>query len=293
VSDAPTDAAATIRDLLHRADGAAKAAPSLAAPEGARERVARLLEAARDQLRAVGDEALRLELAGQVARRAADLDRATLDAVLVPTPGVRRAPTRVRRSGGPDGGVDPARVPPNQHLTPGWPVLHVGAAPTTADAATWRVVVTGRVTHRVVATVDELRDQLPVVRTTSDLHCVTGWSRLDNGWEGVRLVDLLALAGPRPEATHVLASGHPAYSAGLDLAGAGAPDVVVAWAHDGAALDRAHGGPVRLVVPARYGWKSVKWLTELRLLDRDVRGYWEERGYHDRADPWGEERFRS
>lgn len=284
MSQASADPAATIRGLLHRADDAAKAAPNLPAPEGARERITRLLDVARAELPSVVDDDVRLDLAAQVARRFADLDRDALQEVLGPTPGVRRAPTGEA--------VDPARVPPGQHLTAGWPVLHVGGAPSDVDPGTWQVAVTGRVRTRTVLTAAELRDQLPVVRTTADLHCVTGWSRLDNDWEGVRLADLIELAVPRPEATHLVASGHPAYSANLDLAVATAPDVLVAWAHDGAPLDRVHGGPVRLVVPARYGWKSVKWLTEVRLLDRDVRGYWEERGYHDVADPWTEQRFR-
>lgn len=288
------DPAGAIADLLRRADEVAKAAPNLPTVEGARERIARWLDDARGRLPDVEDEDVRLELAGQVARRVADLDRAALDEVLGPSPGVRRAPTRVGPgvSGDDADGVDPRRVPPGQHLTAGWPVLHVGSAPAETGPADWRLVVTGRVEQRTVLTVAELRDRLPVVRTASDFHCVTGWSRLDNDWEGVRVADLLALAAPRPEATHVVASGHPAYSANIDLAALGAPDVVVAWAHDGAPLDPAHGGPVRLVVPARYGWKSVKWLTELRLLDRDVHGYWEERGYHDVGDPWREQRFR-
>jgi DMSO/TMAO reductase YedYZ molybdopterin-dependent catalytic subunit len=278
------DAAASIRGSLRRADEAAKAAPNLAVPEGARERVARLLEDARTHLTRVDDEPTRLELAGQIARRFADLDRAALAEVLGPTPGVRRAPTR---------SDEPGRVPPGQHLTAGWPVLHVGSVPDDTDPTTWRVVVTGRVRSRTVLTVPELREELPVVRSTADLHCVTGWSRLGNAWEGVRLADLVALAEPRAEATHAIASGHPAYSANLDIAAATSPDVMVAWGHDGAPLDPVHGGPLRLVVPARYGWKSVKWLTEIRLSDRDVRGYWEERGYHDVGDPWAEQRFRS
>jgi DMSO/TMAO reductase YedYZ molybdopterin-dependent catalytic subunit len=289
VTEPADDAAADVRASLRRADDAAKAAPDLLA-EGVRERIARLLASARERLLDVGDTDVQLELAAQVARRAADLDREALDEVLGPTPGVRRAPTR---TGTGPGAVAPDRVPPGQHLTAGWPVLHVGSAPPVEDPATWRVTVTGRVRSRTVLTVAELRELLPVVGRTSDLHCVTGWSRLDNDWEGVRLADLLDLAAPRPEVTHVVASGHPAYSANLDLEAAREDDVLVAWGHDGAPLDRAHGGPVRLVVPARYGWKSVKWLTELRLLERDVRGYWEERGYHDVADPWREQRFRA
>ena len=87
-------------------------------------------------------------------------------------------------------------------------------------------------------------------------------------------------------------SSHPAYAANLPLSALMEDDVLFAWAVDGAPLSAAHGGPLRLVVPSRYGWKSVKWAFEVRLVDRDVPGYWEERGYHDNADPWQEQRFR-
>jgi DMSO/TMAO reductase YedYZ molybdopterin-dependent catalytic subunit len=108
----------------------------------------------------------------------------------------------------------------------------------------------------------------------------------------VRVADVLDLVAPRDEARSLIASGHPAYSAEIDLAAARANDVLLAWSHDGQPLPVAHGGPLRLVVPARYGWKSVKWITELRVTDRDIPGYWEERGYHPVADPWREQRFR-
>nr|WP_274387616.1 molybdopterin-dependent oxidoreductase [Salsipaludibacter albus] len=192
---------------------------------------------------------------------------------------MRRAPTDVS---------DPVRVPPNQHLTPGFPVLHVEAPPT--DTAGWSVTVSGRVHDRLVFALDELRDGGGLT-ATSDFHCVTGWSRLDNDWTGLPATDLLDRAGVRPEGSHVLAYGHPAYSANMSVQALRAPGVLVAWAHDGRPLDVAHGGPVRLVVPQRYGWKSVKWLTELRVVDRDVPGYWEERGYHMHADPWAEQRL--
>ena len=229
------------------------------------------------------DAHVQLDLAEQVARRMGDLDREEVEAMTGPTPGVAPAPTSVE---------DPTRVPPGQHLTAGWPVLHVGTAPEVDDEGDWSLVVTGRVRDRVRLRVRDLHERLPTVTDTSDFHCVTGWSRLDNTWTGVRAADVLALAGPRPEATHLVASGYPAYSADLDLEAVRAEDVLLAWAHDGRPLARAHGGPLRLVVPARYGWKSVKWVFELRLTERDVPGYWEERGYHRVADPWREQRFR-
>jgi DMSO/TMAO reductase YedYZ molybdopterin-dependent catalytic subunit len=270
-----------IERLLVRADDVLKAAASRPEPGLAHEQVAVLLDRARGHLDEVADHERRRELAGAIARRVGDLDRAQLAPMLEPTPDVRRAPTTVD---------DPSRVPPGQRLTPGWPVLHVGTAPR-IDPADWRLVVTGRVRQRTVVALEELRT-LPTVTVTTDLHCVTGWSRLDNAWEGVRVRDVLTLAGPRDEASHVIVSGHPAYSANLPLASLLDDDVVLAWAHDGVPLPPAHGGPVRLVVPARYAWKSVKWVTELRLMARDVPGYWEERGYHDEADPWHEQRYR-
>jgi DMSO/TMAO reductase YedYZ molybdopterin-dependent catalytic subunit len=274
-------AADRIRTLVLRADDRLKAAANRPDPEAASEGIAALLHEARDLLDQVEDEETRLELAAGLARRFADLDRAGLPALLVPSEGVARAPTDVD---------DPRRVPPGQRLTPGWPVLHVGSAPDTAPAD-WRLVITGRVGRRTVLTIDELA-AVATVRITSDLHCVTGWSRLDNTWEGVRVADVLDLAEPRAEATHVVVAGRPAYTANLPLADLRRDDVLLAWGHDGRPLSREHGGPLRLVIPHRYGWKSVKWVEELRLLDRDVRGYWEERGYHDRGDPWHEERFR-
>jgi DMSO/TMAO reductase YedYZ molybdopterin-dependent catalytic subunit len=270
-----------IRRLLVRADDVLKAAPARPQPETARDQAAALLDEARSNLDAVADHAQRRELAGAIARRVGDLDRAQLEPLLAPSPGVRRAPTEV---------TDPSRVPPGQRLTAGWPVLHVGSLPR-VDRAAWRVVVTGRVRHRLVLRWEELAD-LPTVTGTSDLHCVTGWSRLDNTWEGVPVAALLDRAGPRPEATHGVVAGHPAYSANLPLEVLRGEDVLLAWRHDGRPLAPEHGGPLRLVVPSRYGWKSVKWVTELRLTDRDVPGYWEERGYHDEGDPWREERYR-
>lgn len=268
-----------IRRALVRADDLLKAAPNRRDPDAALVTVAAVLEDARDHLDEVADPDQRRDLAVQISRRMGDVDAATFAAV-EPEPGMRRAPTS----------VDPDRVPPGQRPTPGWPVLHVGAAPT-FDAAAWTFTVTGKVHRRVRWSWDDFRN-LPATTSTSDFHCVTHWSRMDCTWEGVRVRDVLEVAGPRPEATHALVTGHPAYSANLPLSALLDDDVLFAWAVDGAALPTAHGGPLRLVVPSRYGWKSVKWVFEVRLVDRDVPGYWEERGYHDDADPWREQRFR-
>jgi DMSO/TMAO reductase YedYZ molybdopterin-dependent catalytic subunit len=270
-----------LQRLLQRADERVKAAASRPDPGAGLRQAADLLEEARDLLDEVADADRRRDLATAIARRMGDVDRAEVAATLGPSPGVARAPTDVD---------DPARVPPGQHLTPGWPVLHVGSVPP-SEPVDWRVTVTGRVERRMVLGWEELR-ALPRVTSTSDFHCVTGWSRLDNTWEGVRFRDLLGEAGPRPDATHAVVSGRPAYSANLPLEDLLGDDVLLAWGHDGEPLSHPHGGPLRLVVPHRYGWKSVKWAFEVRLFDRDVPGYWEERGYHDVGDPFLEQRYR-
>lgn len=290
------------RALVVRADEVGKAAAGARDPALVRDRARRLLDDARDLLDevrpapgttnagpglatgagvAIDQHAGEVAALGvQIARRMLDMDGADLAAAARPTAGMRRAPTTVD---------DPVRRPPGQHLTPGFPVLHVGAAPTRLDD--WHVTVTGRVHERVRVPLDDLRRD--AVTVTSDFHCVTGWSRLANDWTGIPVASLLAAARPRDEATHAIVSGHAAYSANVALADLTAPGVVLAWALDGASLDVVHGGPLRLVVPHLYGWKSVKWVTEIRLVERDVPGYWEERGYHMRGDPWQEQRFRN
>jgi DMSO/TMAO reductase YedYZ molybdopterin-dependent catalytic subunit len=182
-----------------------------------------------------------------------------------------------------------ARVPPGQHLTRGWPVLHAEGIPP-FDPATWRFRVTGEVERSLDLGWDELR-ALPSVTLTSDVHCVTGWTKLDNAWEGVAFREIADRAGPTAAATHVLVEAPSGYTANLPLEVVLDDDVLFAWSHDGAPLPPEHGGPLRLVVPKRYFWKSVKWAVGLRFLDRDVRGYWEERGYHNNAEPWAEERY--
>ncbi|GGI09650.1 sulfite oxidase-like oxidoreductase [Egicoccus halophilus] len=275
------DAETRITELLVRADEIVKAAPARRDESAVIGQAGEVLERARDLLDEVTDDERRRALASQVSRRIGDLDRALVASFAGPSPGVRRAPTR---------GVEPARIPPNQHLTAGFPVLHVGRMPDTPDQR-WTLTVTGQVVERRRWSLAQLQ-AMPTVTDRSDFHCVTGWSRLDNDWTGLRVRDVLELAGARPGATHAIVAGHPAYTTNLDLEVLRRDDVLLAWAHDGEPLTREHGGPLRLVVPSRYGWKSVKWVTEIRLLDRDVPGYWEERGYHDVGDPFLEQRFR-
>ena len=131
---------------------------------------------------------------------------------------------------------------------------------------------------------------LPQTELTTDLHCVTRWSKFDTTWRGVRVRDLVERARPRPGATHVLVHAHGGYTTNLPLAALLDDDVLIAHTYDGAPLEPDHGGPARLLVPRRYLWKSAKWVSALELLDHDEPGIWERNGYHNEGDPWREER---
>ncbi|MEA2435125.1 MAG: hypothetical protein QOG54_2582 [Actinomycetota bacterium] len=181
------------------------------------------------------------------------------------------------------------RVPPGQRLKKGWPVLHQGPVPR-FDQTTWRLKVWGEVDRPTELTYDELQE-IPIVRMRSDFHCVTGWSKLDNEWEGVRTSELISLAEPTSSATHALIHAEYGYTANLPIGVLLEEESMLAWAHNGEDLAPKHGFPLRLVVPRLYAWKSVKWVRGLELLAADERGFWEVRGYHNRADPWLEERY--
>ncbi|QDU37321.1 Sulfoxide reductase catalytic subunit YedY precursor [Maioricimonas rarisocia] len=183
------------------------------------------------------------------------------------------------------------RIPPGQTRTKKWPVLHYGHVPF-IDRDKWRLEITGLVERPLRFNWDEFR-QLPRVKVFSDFHCVTRWSRLGNLWEGVATRHLMELAGIRPDATHVVAQGYDSgWTTNLPLDEFLAEDALLVDLHDGQPLDADHGGPVRLVVPQLYAWKSAKWLKKIELVDQDQPGYWEQLGYHDHGDPWTEERFR-
>ncbi len=181
------------------------------------------------------------------------------------------------------------RIPPGQRLVKTWPVLHFGTVPK-VDLEAWDLRVFGLVERPLVLSYDELKALGPVT-VTADMHCVTGWSTLDNRWTGVPFRVLAELARPRPEARWVMAHCEQGYTSNLSLEAMMDEDVLLAWAHDGRDLTPEHGYPLRLVVPKRYGWKSAKWLRALELAAENRRGFWEERGYHVHADPWREERY--
>jgi DMSO/TMAO reductase YedYZ molybdopterin-dependent catalytic subunit len=181
------------------------------------------------------------------------------------------------------------RLPPGQSLTLKWPVLHYGSVPR-FDPARWDFKIWGLVAAPLRLGWEEF-NRLPTVKTHSDFHCVTRWSRFDNDWLGIGLQEILRLAQPRPEASHVLVHAEQGFTANVPLIDLDREEVLLATHHDGQPLTADHGYPLRLIVPHLYAWKSVKWVRGLEFLDHDVPGFWEQNGYHMYGDPFREQRF--
>ena len=182
-----------------------------------------------------------------------------------------------------------ARVPPGQRLVKGWPILHYSAVPK-FDEARWDFKVFGLVEEPFTLTYAEFKALGPV-KVGADMHCVTGWSTLDNEWEGVPFRVIAERARPKPDAGWVVAHCEHGYTSNLSLEAMLDDGVVLAWGNRGEPLTPEHGFPLRLVVPKRYAWKSAKWVRGLEFTAGNRRGFWEVRGYHTHADPWREERY--
>ena len=191
------------------------------------------------------------------------------------------------RRGVPKGMED--RVPPGQYVTPKMPVMSMWPTPR-ISLDTWRLRLFGDVERETELTWVEW-ESLAQVEVTADFHCVTQWSRLNVGWGGVPASRVLDLAQPKASARFVMLHCYDGYTANIDVDALRAPDVLFAHRQDGAPLEPQHGGPLRLVVPSRYGWKSAKWVSGVEFMAEDSPGFWEGLGYHMRGDPWREERF--
>ena len=184
---------------------------------------------------------------------------------------------------------DRNRQPPGQVLTRKWPVLHYSHVPA-VDTGQWAFTVSGDVDHPFQLSWEELM-AMPMQEVICDLHCVTQWTRLDNVFEGVPLGPLCERAGIQTGARFVMVHAEPDYTTNLPLKDLMAPGNLLALKHNGEPLPPEHGGPVRLLVPHLYLWKSAKWVTGFEFMEEDYPGFWESNGYHRRGDPWTEERF--
>jgi DMSO/TMAO reductase YedYZ molybdopterin-dependent catalytic subunit len=186
-------------------------------------------------------------------------------------------------------GFDPARLPPGQYFTEKWPVLHAGQVPH-VDIATWTLELSGEVEQPVTLNFDELQ-ALPATEVTTDIHCVTRWSRFDAHFKGVHWRELAKLCNPKPSARFVIAHAEHGFTANVSLTALEDENALVVYEADGAPLTPDHGYPVRLFIPTKYFWKSAKWLRGIELSAFDKPGFWERYGYNNNADFWQEQRY--
>lgn len=181
------------------------------------------------------------------------------------------------------------RLPPGQRRVTNWPVLDLGLMPDVSKAD-WKMTVDGLVENPVTLNYEQFL-ALPQAEFVSDIHCVTKWSRFDNLWNGVAARDLIALVRPKAEALHVVFHALDGYTTNVSLEAFAAEDALVAHMWEGYPITRQHGGPVRIIIPRYYLWKSAKWVKRIEFCRDDRPGFWEERGYHNEGDPWKEERY--
>ncbi|SDU91257.1 Oxidoreductase molybdopterin binding domain-containing protein [Microlunatus sagamiharensis] len=188
------------------------------------------------------------------------------------------------------------RRPQRTDLPPGqydagreWPVLTAEVTPH-LDPQQWTMSVDGLVDRPSTWSWDEMH-ALPQSDYEGPIHCVTTWSKFGMTWSGVSVDLLLDAVGVQDSAKYVLATSTTGYTTNLPLEHLRGGKAWVAWSADGKPLTREHGGPVRLLVPHLYFWKSAKWVTRLTLLEHDQQGFWEVNGYHDLGDPWLEQRY--
>ena len=188
-----------------------------------------------------------------------------------------------------EAGIDPGRLPPGQHMTVKWPVLHAGAVPE-IDLSSWTFRVFGEVEDEVELDWEAFNG-LPRSGNTQDIHCVTRWSRFDTSFEGVHWREIARLCRPLPTARFALAWAEHDFTTNVPLASLGDDLALLATHADGEPLSLDHGYPLRLVIPHKYFWKSAKWLRAVELRRDDELGFWERYGYHNDADPRKEERY--
>lgn len=186
-------------------------------------------------------------------------------------------------------GYSADRLPPGQYFTERFPVLHVGDVPN-IDRSQWTLQVFGEVAEPRMLTFDDLT-ALPNVDVVTDIHCVTKWSKFDTKWRGVRFRDVMALVEVAPSVTHVVQHAEYGYTTNTPLPALLGDDVLLTWEYEGEPLPAEHGGPVRMLLPSLYFWKSAKWLRGIEFVTGDKPGFWERNGYHNEGDPWREQRY--
>ncbi|KJD58506.1 sulfite oxidase-like oxidoreductase [Bacillus velezensis] len=182
------------------------------------------------------------------------------------------------------------RIPPNQNVTTKFPVLHAGNVPYYEDMSKWNLQVYGLVDRPMLLSFEDIK-AFPEAEVKNDIHCVTGWSRLDNIWQGISAKDIAEKAGVHKEAGFVILHAEEGWTANLPLSDFRRETSLLAYAHNGEPLTPEHGYPLRGVFPHLYFWKSAKWLRGIQFTKENHPGFWEKNGYHMRGDPWKNQRF--
>lgn len=181
------------------------------------------------------------------------------------------------------------RVPPGQRVITDFPLLHISDIPE-LTRKNWSLRVTGECENPLKLGWKVFM-QLDTVQSVSDFHCVTTWTRLDNRWTGVRIIDILKECRPSESAEFITFRSADGYTTSLPISECTGEDDILAFRWEGEDLDKSRGGPVRVVIPKKYGYKSALWVVEMKLTRKQEMGYWEKRGYSNTADPWKEERY--
>ena len=181
------------------------------------------------------------------------------------------------------------RLPPGQRQVHNFPVLDLGVQPA-VPLDKWELKIHGQVENPVTLTWEQFL-ALPQFEDVSDFHCVTTWSQFDMKFKGVAFFTIAELVKPKPEVTHVFFKSYDGYSANTTLDACMDDDVMIAHAWNDKPLPKEHGGPARIIIPKLYAWKGAKFVREIVFLDRDIRGFWEVRGYSNTAEPWLNDRY--
>ena len=180
------------------------------------------------------------------------------------------------------------RLPPGQHAVE--KILDMGGTPGTATVANWNLRIHGEVERPIVLSYEDLLN-LDQVHIICDVHCVTGWTLLDSSWTGVRLGTIMDRVKPSRSGGFIIFESAEGYTSNVPISDARKENVLLAHSFFGEKLQRAHGAPVRVVIPDRYFYKSAKWIEAVKVTSRDEPGFWESKGYSNSADPWKEERY--
>lgn len=181
------------------------------------------------------------------------------------------------------------RLPPGQRLVRDWPVLDLGIQPI-IDERRFRLDIDGAVRRPIRLRLDAFM-ALPMTESVSDMHCVTQWSRYDNHWQGVAARTMIDMVEPSDKVRHVIFHAVDGYTTNVTRDQFDRPDVLLVHSWEGVPISRQHGGPVRVLIPRLYLWKSAKWVRRIEFSVADKPGFWEDRGYHNNGDPWNEERY--